>query len=45
MSVIFQDFAKYQLTARENIRVGNVDSAAGRPRESRRPRAPPAPTR
>jgi len=25
MSVIFQDFAHYQLTARENIRVGNVD--------------------
>ena len=25
MSVIFQDFAKYQSTARENIRMGNVD--------------------
>ena len=29
MSVIFQDFAQYQLTARENIRVGNVELAAG----------------
>ncbi len=25
MSVIFQDFVQYQLTARENIRLGNVD--------------------
>jgi ATP-binding cassette subfamily B protein len=25
VSVIFQDFAKYQLTVRENIRLGNVD--------------------
>jgi ATP-binding cassette subfamily B protein len=25
MSVIFQDFAQYQLTARENIRLGNVE--------------------
>jgi ATP-binding cassette subfamily B protein len=25
MSVIFQDFAQYQLSARENIRLGNVD--------------------
>jgi ATP-binding cassette subfamily B protein len=31
MSVIFQDFAQYQLTARENIRVGNVELAAGDP--------------
>ena len=31
MSVIFQDFAEYQLTARENIRVGNVDLAADDP--------------
>ena len=31
MSVIFQDFAQYQMTARENIRVGNVDLAAGDP--------------
>jgi ATP-binding cassette, subfamily B, bacterial len=27
MSVIFQDFAKYQLSARENIRLGNVGLA------------------
>ncbi len=27
MSVIFQDFAQYQMTARENIRVGNVELA------------------
>jgi ATP-binding cassette subfamily B protein len=27
LSVIFQDFAKYQLTVRENIRLGNVDLA------------------
>ena len=39
MSVIFQDFAEYQLTARENIRVGNVDLARRRPRRrGRRPR-------
>jgi len=31
MSVIFQDFAQYQLTARENIRVGNVDLAGDDP--------------
>jgi ATP-binding cassette subfamily B protein len=31
MSVIFQDFAEYQFTARENIRVGNVDLAADDP--------------
>ena len=31
MSVIFQDFAQYQLTARENIRVGNVDLPADAP--------------
>jgi ATP-binding cassette subfamily B protein len=31
MSVIFQDFAEYQLTARENIRVGNVDLAGDDP--------------
>ena len=29
MSVIFQDFAQYQMTARENIRMGNVELAAG----------------
>ena len=31
MSVIFQDFAQYQFTARENIRVGNVELPAGAP--------------
>jgi ATP-binding cassette, subfamily B, bacterial len=31
MSVIFQDFAEYQLTARENIRLGNVSLAADDP--------------
>jgi ATP-binding cassette subfamily B protein len=31
MSVIFQDFAQYQLTVRENIRLGNVALAAGDP--------------
>jgi ATP-binding cassette subfamily B protein len=31
MSVIFQDFAQYQQTARENIRVGNVDLPADAP--------------
>ena len=31
MSVIFQDFAQYQLTARENIRVGNVELPADAP--------------
>ena len=31
MSVIFQDFAQYQLSARENIRVGNVELPAGAP--------------
>ena len=31
LSVIFQDFSQYQLTARENIRVGNVELPAGEP--------------
>ena len=31
MSVIFQDFAQYQLSARENIRLGNVELAANDP--------------
>jgi ATP-binding cassette subfamily B protein len=31
MSVIFQDFAQYQMTARENIRLGNVELAADDP--------------
>jgi len=31
MSVIFQDYAQYQFTARENIRVGNVDLAPDDP--------------
>ena len=31
MSVIFQDFAKYQLTARQNIWTGNVDLAEDDP--------------
>jgi ATP-binding cassette, subfamily B, bacterial len=31
MSVIFQDFAHYQLTARENIRLGNVGLASDDP--------------
>ncbi len=31
MSVIFQDFVQYQLTARENIRLGNVDLGASDP--------------
>ncbi len=31
MSVIFQDFSQYQFTARENIRVGNVELTAGAP--------------
>ena len=31
ISVIFQDFAKYQLSARENIWLGNVDLAADSP--------------
>jgi ATP-binding cassette, subfamily B, bacterial len=31
MSVIFQDFAQYQLTVRENIRVGNVELDATDP--------------
>lgn len=30
-SVILQDFSKYQFTARENIRVGNVDLASSDP--------------
>jgi ATP-binding cassette, subfamily B, bacterial len=31
MSVIFQDFSQYQFTARENIRMGNVELAAADP--------------
>ena len=45
MSVIFQDFAQYQLTVRENIRLGNVTLAEDDPAIEERPRATRAPTR
>jgi len=43
MSVIFQDFAQYQMTARENIRMGKSSSRTTT-RPSRPPPATPAPT-
>lgn len=31
ISVVFQDYAKYQLTAQDNIRLGNIDCAPNQP--------------
>ena len=45
IGVIFQDFMRYEMTARENIAVGRIERARRPERDPARPRARASPTR